>query len=135
MTTESESVKSQYAIGIGLLLVLLSFIAIVVLYALDISFLYEPKYLLGVANTLFTAVIPVVVALFAARTYLRTGHFSVLLMGCGMLAFGLCAGSAGWVRGMQGGANSNVTIYNTGALLASLFHFTGAIINHSLYVR
>ena len=70
-------------------------------------------------------------AFFAARTYLRTGSLSVLLMGCGMLGFGLCAGSAGWLREIQGGANFNVTIYNTGALLGSLCHVTGAAINYS----
>ena len=35
-----------------------SILAIVVLYALDITFLYEPKHLLGITNTIFTAMIP-----------------------------------------------------------------------------
>ncbi len=123
--------KSQVPKRIGLLLVLASLLAIVVLYALDISFLYEPKHLLGITNTLFTAIIPLIVAFSAARAFRRTGSFSVLLMGCGMLGFGLCAGSAGWLREMHGGANINVTLYNTGALLGSLCHFTGAVINYS----
>ncbi len=130
MTAKSEE-KSHYQKLIGLLLVFASMLAIVALYALDITFLYEPKYLLGVTNTIFTAIIPLVVAFFAARTYLRTGSSSVLLMGCGMLGFGLCAASAGWLIELQGGANFNVTIYNTGALLGSLCHFAGAIINSS----
>jgi PAS domain S-box-containing protein len=127
----SEGIKSQVPKRIGLLLVLASLLAIVVLYALDISFLYEPKHLLGITNTIFTALIPIIVAFFAARTYRKTGSFSVLLMGCGMLGFGLCAGSAGWLREMHGGANINVTLYNTGALLGSLCHFSGAVINYS----
>ncbi len=131
MKTESEVTRPQYPKIVGLLLVAVSMIAIVVLYVLDISFLYEPKYLLGVTNTLFTAIIPVIVAFFAARTYLKTGSFSVLLMGCGMLGFGLCAASAGWLRQMGGGANFNVTIYNTGALLGSVCHFAGAVFNYS----
>ena len=126
MTSKSEDIESRWPKLIGLLLAFASLLAIVALYALDITFLYEPKHLLGVTNTIFTAIIPVVVAFFAARTYLRTGSFSVLLMGCGMLGFGLCAGSAGWLRELQGGANFNVTIYNTGALLGSLCHFAGA---------
>ena len=131
MAIPSEGMKPSFPKLIGLLISFSSMLAIVVLYVLDISFLYEPEYLLGVTNTLFTAIIPTVVAFLAARTYLRTGSSSVLLMGCGMLGFGLCAGSAGWLRGMQGGANINVTIYNTGALLGSLCHVTGALINYS----
>ncbi len=130
MSAVSEG-KPQYSKLAGLLLVSTSLLSVVALYALDISFLYEPKHLLGVTNTVFTAIIPLVVSFFAGRSYLRTGSSSVLLMGCGMLGFGLCAGSAGWLRELQGGANFNVTIYNTGALLGSLCHFAGAIINSS----
>ncbi len=129
MTAKSEGVKSQYPKLAGLLLVFASILAIVVLYALDITFFYEPKYLVGVTNTFFTAIIPLVVAFFAAKTYLRTGSLSVLLMGCGMLGFGLCAGTSGWLRELPGGANINVTIYNIGALLGSLCHFAGATIS------
>ncbi|MFZ0929529.1 MAG: PAS domain S-box protein, partial [Syntrophobacteraceae bacterium] len=131
MSAESEGTKWQYPKLTGLLLVFASILAVVAFYALDITFLYEPKHLLGVTNTIFTAIIPLVVAFFAARTFLRTGSFSVLLMGCGMLGFGLCAGSAGWLRELQGGANFNVTIYNTGALLGSVCHFAGAAVNSS----
>ena len=52
----------RYPKLIGLLLVFASIVAMVALYAFDITFLYEPKHLLGVANTLFTAIIPVIVA-------------------------------------------------------------------------
>ena len=131
MTSKSEGIMRRYLKLIGLLMVVSSILAIVVLYALDITFLYEPKHLLGITNTIFTAMIPIIVAFFAARIYLRTGSLSVLLMGCGMLGFGLCAGSAGWLREIQGGANFNVTVYNTGALLGSLCHVTGAVINYS----
>ena len=47
MTIKSDGMKSEIPKRIGLLLVLASLLAIVVLYALDISFLYEPKHLLG----------------------------------------------------------------------------------------
>ncbi len=131
MTSTSEGIKSLHPKIIGPLLVFTCMASIVALYALDITFLYEPKHLLGVTNTIFTALIPIIVAFFAARIYLRSGSLNVLLMGCGMLGFGLCAGSAGWLREIQGGANFNVTIYNTGALFGSLCHVTGAVINYS----
>jgi PAS domain S-box-containing protein len=131
MTAKSERMRLQYPKLISLLLVLVSMLAIVVLYIFDITFLYEPKYLLGFTNTIFTSIIPIIVAIFAARIYRSTGSSSVLLMGCGMLGFGLCAGSAGWLRAIPGGANLNVTIYNTGALVGSLCHVTGAFISDS----
>ena len=131
MTSKPEGLKPRYSKPAGLLLVCASMLAIVVLYVLDITFLYEPKHLLGVTNTIFTLLIPVTVAYFAAGTYLKTGFPSVLLMGCGMLVFGLCAGAAGWLREIYGGANFNVTIYNTGSLLGSLCHVTGAVISYS----
>ena len=131
MTAKSEGMTSRYPKLISLLLVFVSMLAIIVLYIFDITFLYEPKYLLGVTNTIFTSIIPIIVAIFAARTYRSTGSSSVLLMGCGMLGFGLCAGSAGWFRAIPGGSNFNVTIYNTGALVGSLCHVSGAFISYS----
>ena len=131
MAAKSEKRKYQYSKLMGLLLIFVSMLSIIALYVFDITFLYEPKYLLGVTNTIFTTIIPILVAIIAARTYQRTGSFSVLLMGCGMLGFGLCAGSAGWLRALQGGSNFNVTIYNTGALVGSLCHVTGAFIHYS----
>jgi PAS domain S-box-containing protein len=131
MTAKSEGMTSRHPKWISLLLVFVSMLATIVLYIFDITFLYEPKYLLGVTNTIFTSIIPIIVAIFAARTYRSTGSASVLLMGCGMLGFGLCAGSAGWVRAIAGGSNFNVTIYNTGALVGSLCHVSGALINYS----
>jgi PAS domain S-box-containing protein len=130
MTAKSER-KLNYQKVVGLLFVPASMLAITALYALDINFFYEPKHLLAVTNTIFAAIIPLLVAFLAARTYLRTGSSSVLLIGCGMLGFGLCAGSSGWLRDLSGGANLNVTIYNTGALLGALCHFAGAVITTS----
>jgi hypothetical protein len=130
MTARSER-NLNYPKVVGLLFVLASMLAITALYALDINFFYEPKHLLAVTNTIFAAIIPLLVAFLAARTYLRTGSSSVLLIGCGMLGFGLCAGSSGWLRDLPGGANLNVAIYNTGALLGSLCHFIGAVITYS----
>lgn len=131
MKTLSERIRQHWPKAIGLLSVLASVLSIAALFVLDLNLVYEPHYLLGVTNTLFTAIIPVLVAFAAARTYLRTGSVSILLMGCGMLGFGLCAASAGWLRVLQDGANINVTIYNTGALLGSLCHITGALISSS----
>ncbi|MGO9138050.1 MAG: PAS domain S-box protein, partial [Syntrophales bacterium] len=114
---------------IGLLLVFAYAIAITGLFILDIRVIFEPPLLLPITNTIFTAVIPLIVAFFAASSYLRKGTVSIFLMGCGMLSFGVFAALAGWLIGAQNGANINVTIYNTGALLGSLFHICGAVLS------
>ena len=44
-----------------------------------------------------------------------------------MLAFGCGALSAGWLIGGQQGPNTNVTIYNTGALLGAMFNAFGSL--------
>jgi PAS domain S-box-containing protein len=44
------------------------------------------------------------------------------------LIFGIGGVIAGFVRGLPGGANLNVTIYNTGALVGAIFHFMAAMI-------
>ncbi|MDR3560066.1 MAG: hypothetical protein P4N59_01305, partial [Negativicutes bacterium] len=119
--------KSRCAKALGVLPVFISLAAIVTLYVRGASFLGEPQYLVGVANTVYIAIIPAIVAFYAARTYLKTGALNVLLMGCGMLGFGACAGSAGWLTVLPGGADFNVALYNTGALLGSVCHFAGSI--------
>jgi PAS domain S-box-containing protein len=69
------------------------------------------------------------VSYIALRNYKATGRLQILLLGCGVLAFGLAAVVAGLLRRVPGvGANLNVTIFNTGALIAAIFHFIAALI-------
>ena len=89
---------------------------------------YDPAWLIPITNTLFVALICLAVAAIALRSYTATGRVQALLLGCGVLTFGLAAGGAAFVRGLPDGANLNVTIYNTGALIAALFHFASAMI-------
>lgn len=107
-------------------LVLLFIVTIAVLSTLDIRTYSEPPLVLPILNTLFACLIPVVVAYIAARSYIISGSTGIILMGCGLLTFGLGAASAGWLRGISGGANVNVTIYNTAAFLGAILHALGA---------
>ena len=69
------------------------------------------------------------VAYIAMRNYKATGRVQILLLGCGVLAFGIGGVVAGFARSVPGaGANLNVTIYNTGALIGAVFHFAAALI-------
>jgi PAS domain S-box-containing protein len=120
------SKKADYPKLAGQLLFYTYILGIACLYIAPIDTVFEPPFLLPVTNTIFTAIIPLVVALIAARAFLRNGSLSLFLMGCGMLSFGICAAFAGWLIRAHDGPNLNVTIYNSGALLGSLFHIFGA---------
>ena len=90
---------------------------------------YEPARLLPVTNTIFVTVVLFIVSYIAIRNYKATGRIQILLLGCGVLAFGIGGIVAGLVRSFPGaGANLNVTIYNTGALIGGIFHFVAACI-------
>jgi PAS domain S-box-containing protein len=90
---------------------------------------YEPPWLLPITNAVFVTAVFLIVAYVAMRNYQATGRIQLLLMGCGVLAFGVGGVVAGFVRSLPGaGANLNVTIYNTGALVGALFHFAAALI-------
>ena len=114
---------------LGLLLVIVYVVALKVLSVLDIGSIFEHRLLLPILNTLFAGMIPIAIALIAGRTSSKSGSSTVLFMGCGMLSFGLCAISAGWLIRASDGANLNVTVYNTGAFLGSLFHAIGAVLS------
>ena len=93
------------------------------------SVYYEPPWLLPITNAVFITAVFLIVAYIAMRNYQATGRIQILLLGCGVLAFGVGGIVAGFVRSMPGaGANLNVTIYNTGALIGGLFHFAAALV-------
>ncbi len=96
--------------------------------AVNPSVFYDPAWLIPITNTLFVAVICFAVACIAMRNYRTTGRIQILMLGCGVLIFGIGGVIAGFVRGLPDGANLNVTIYNTGALVGALFHFFAALI-------
>ena len=89
---------------------------------------YDPEWLILAGNTLFVGVVSFIVVGIAWWNYVSTGRVQVLLLGCAMLVFGLGGVLAAVVRGLPGGANLNVTVYNTSALLGALLHGTAALI-------
>jgi PAS domain S-box-containing protein len=96
--------------------------------SVDPSVFYDPPWLILIGNTLFVAVVSLVVSYIALRNYSVTGRIQILMLGCGVLLFGIGGLLAAVVRGVPGGANLNVTIYNTGALFGAAFHFVAALI-------
>jgi PAS domain S-box-containing protein len=77
----------------------------------------NPPNLLLSLNLIFITGTNVAVAILSARSYLRQGSSSNLVLGCALLASGLGALSAGWASGFS--ANANVTIFNITILIAA----------------
>jgi PAS domain S-box-containing protein len=110
----------------GLVLIPVFLLATVVLVALNLPHSYEPPLLLGMLNTIFLGVIPLIIAYIAMRVFLKSGSASVFLLGSGVLIFGLGSIAAGWVNPLTGGPNMTVTIHNSCALISSIFLLAGA---------
>ncbi len=92
-------------------------------FAVKPAVFYDPGWLITTTNSLFVGVICFVVSYIALRNYRANGRIQILFLGCGVLIFGIGGIISGLVRGLADGANLNVTIYNTGALVGALFHF------------
>ncbi len=106
---------------------LICILSMVVMSFSNIETVYEPHLLMPVLNTIFLALIPFVISIVAARSYLFSGLNSLLFMGCGMIAFGCGSIMGAWLINHPSGPNMTVTVHNTGVLVASLFSILSAI--------
>lgn len=104
---------------LGALPAALSAIAIVVVAGLGLFSgpVPSPANLLLAANLVFITGTNVGVAILSAKSYLKSGSSTVLVLGCAVLVSGLSALSAGLAA--ESSANGNVTIFNIGILVAS----------------
>jgi len=89
-------------------------------------FVFESPILLLILNTIFLGVIPLAIAFMAAKSYQTTGILAYLMIGCGLLFFGVSSIYAGLIMPMVDGPNSTITLHNTGCLFAGLFEIIGA---------
>jgi PAS domain S-box-containing protein len=97
-----------------------------VLWTLDISTVYEPRFLLPILNFLFLFLCPMVVSLVSTRGYVKTGSISLLMLGAGSLSFAAGNLVAGFLL-PQGGPNDVVTVHNISALLAGTLNLVGVV--------
>jgi two-component system, cell cycle sensor histidine kinase and response regulator CckA len=88
---------------------------------------YDSQGTLLVLNFLFSTISGLVVAFLIGRSFLLRGEPGLLLMGSGVLLFGI----TGLFSTVAGGrdANDNVTIHNLGICLASLSCLSGALVS------
>ncbi len=96
------------------------------LWALGMTSVHEPRYLLPVMNLLLTTTIAFFVAWMAWRSYWLSGSPAILLLGCAMLLFGL-AGLVAPILIELGNVDNGVTVHNLSMTLAGLFHLAAAL--------
>ena len=113
---------------IGLLTIPVFLVIIASLAILNNTTVFEPPLLLPLMNTVFLGFIPLFIAFTAFRTYRMSESLSVLMLGSGMLVFGLGSVAAGWLNGLPDGANITPTIHNTSVCIGSLFSLAAVLL-------
>jgi PAS domain S-box-containing protein len=117
-----EDARSRLAtLSIPLLVLLL-----VVLRSLDAGRSFEPPLLLPALNLVFLTGIPLLVAWYAARSYLADGMWAVLAVAAGSLALATSNAFASLAALTGLGADALVTVHNTGALIAGCCYLAAA---------
>ena len=96
------------------------------LQILEIRTLFEPPFLFFILNVVFIFLASIVVAFLSAKAYLQDGSLVFLYLTCAVLFFACAVIPSGLLIAPPGGPNVAVTIYNTGALMSSIFHALGA---------
>ena len=91
------------------------------------QYVYDPPWLLFALNSVFITGLSLLVSWLSLRSYLRGGFSNVLLLGCGVLAFGLSSLTAGWLIRPPYGPNDTLTIHNTGVLFVAACFFLSSL--------
>ena len=90
-------------------------------------YVFEPPWLLFTLNAVFITGLGVLIAWLCFRIFLRGGFLNVLLLGCGVLAFGLSSFVAGWLIRPPYSLNDAVTIHNIGVLCTAALYFLSSL--------
>ena len=101
--------------------------AIVVVSILDIRIIYEPRWAAPAQNLILFAGASLVAAVLGAKGYLKSGAASVLMLGGGMLCFGLAGVAGSTFVALANRTNAGVTTHNLGCLCAGAIHVFSAI--------
>ncbi|WML67833.1 MAG: hypothetical protein METHP_01399 [Methanoregula sp. SKADARSKE-2] len=101
---------------------------IVILFYLNERTVFEPPFLLAILNTVFLGLIPLFIASIAYQSYRTNGSENVLLLGAGMLIFGLGSIAAGWLNNLPSGANITATLHNSSVCIGSIFSLAAVIL-------
>ncbi len=91
------------------------------------KYVFEPPWLLFTLNTVFITGLGLLIAWLCFRSFLRGGFLNILLLGCGVLAFGLSSFVAGWLIRPPHSLNDAVTIHNIGVLCTAALYFLSSL--------
>ena len=113
--------------ALSLLLVPAYIVIIAVLGVLGLEVPINQPYLLLLLNVVFLGLIPIYVASISLVSFRENGLASILMMGAGMLFFGLASIAAGLAGLLPDSSNLVVTNHNVGACIGAFLQFAGAL--------
>jgi PAS domain S-box-containing protein len=99
--------------------------ATLLFWILDIKIAAEPPYLVFVLNLLFIGIAGCLIAIIAARGFLRTGAWAALWLGVGALTFALSTAGGSFLF-QVGDSNVAITVHNTLVFIAALLFACGS---------
>ena len=91
------------------------------------KYVFEPPWLLFTLNAVFITGLCLLIAWLCFRSFLHGGFLNVLLLGCGVLTFGLSSFVAGWMIRPPYGPYYTVTTHNIGVLLTAVLYFLSSL--------
>ena len=122
--------KPSLIVAIPLPLVIVSVVAFNIILPPPAQFskglAFEPPFLNAILYTVFLAFTSFMVGYISFKGYMQNGWTFLVLMGSGALAWGSTSLLSGWLTNLPSGPNVAITISNTGALVASIFHTASA---------
>jgi len=107
----------------GMAVLFLVLLALLLVQVFHISGVYHPSWLLSLLNIVFISLVCFLASYLAARAFAATGQVQLAWFGGAVLVFGLANLCAAVVYSEP---NLNVTVHNSGALLASMYALVGA---------
>jgi len=125
-----KSVNSNLFKLLGIIPFPVFIITILLLAVSGINLPLESPLLLAILNTVFNFFVPFIVSCISVKSYLKYRLLNLLLLGAGLLAFGLGGLFAALVVNTPDGANRNVTVFNIGVLAASVFQAASAVLTY-----
>jgi PAS domain S-box-containing protein len=113
-------------------LALIPFVLLVALIAVTIGFgfthdfVYNPPYLLLGLNVSFYTIATIAISVISARSFLKEGSVTVLLIGCSIFIFGVPVIASGWVQTFS--VNQSIAISNPCILAASILQVISSLL-------
>ena len=122
--------KPNLIVAIPLPLVIISVVAFNIILPPPAQFskglAFEPPFLNAILYTVFLAFTSFMVGYISFKSYMQNSWTFLVLMGSGAIAWGSTSLLSGWLTNLPSGPNAAITISNTGALVASIFHLVSA---------